>query len=207
MSSIVVLGIHRGGTSAIAGVLHHLGVHMGDDLLLPSPHNPKGYFEDREFVDIHNQIIGDWKDPQVDFESYRKEYTALIKKREEQHELWGVKDPRMCFVFSYFARIARGCRVISVCRDPRLCAESLFARGGHTLEEAIAISWNYWHAKYRQLDNFPCRSEQGQYTFVDYERLLADPEHEVHKIARFVGLKPTQEAIDFIDPTLRHHRR
>jgi len=205
--NITVIGLHRGGTSAVAGVLHHLGVHMGDDLLPPSPHNPKGYFEDRKFVELHDQIIGDWKDPQVNFEPYREAYTALVRERERQHELWGIKDPRMCFIFSYFARIARGCRAISVCRDPRLCAESLFARGGHTLEEAAVISWNYWHAKYRQLDNFPCRTEQGRYTFVDYEQLLADPEYVVREIAAFVGLEPTQEAIDFVDPTLRHHRR
>lgn len=203
MTAIVVLGIHRGGTSAVAGVLHHLGVHMGDDLLPPSEHNPRGYFEDREFVDLHDLIIGDWKDPQPNFGPYRETYTTLIREREQQHELWGIKDPRMCFVFPYFAEIARDAHAVSVTRDRRLCSESLFARGGHSLEEAIRISSRYWRAKYRAVARFP-----GPYLHVKYEDLLfTNTEYVVGEIAHFAGLELTQEAVDFIDPTLCHHRR
>ena len=31
--TLIVLGAPRGGTSMVAGVLHHLGVYMGSDLL------------------------------------------------------------------------------------------------------------------------------------------------------------------------------
>ena len=202
MTAITVLGLHRGGTSAIAGVLHHLGVHMGDDLLPPSPHNPKGYFEDRKFVELHDQIIGDWKDPQVDFEPYREAYTALIREREQQHELWGIKDPRMCFVFPHFAEIAHDVHVISVGRDPDDCAKSLFARGGHTLEEATRISNSYLGRMWIILSRF-----HGPVLDVRYDYLIDCPEGVVLGIAAYVGLEPTQEAIDFVDPTLCHHRR
>lgn len=202
MTAIVVLGIHRGGTSAVAGVLHHLGIHMGDDLLPPSKHNPKGYFEDQEFVDIHNLILGDWRDPQVNFEPYREAYTTMIRERERQHELWGIKDPRMCFVFPYFAEIAHDVHVISVGRDPDDCAESLFARGGHTLEEATKISSHYLGQKWLTVSRF-----HGPVLKVRYDHLIDCPESIVLGIAYFVGPGSTQEAIDFIDPTLCHHRR
>lgn len=200
--NVTVLGIHRGGTSAVAGVLHHLGVHMGDDLLPPSPHNPRGYFEDRDFVTLHDVIIGDWKNPQVNFEPHRELYTMLIREREARLSLWGVKDPRMCFVFPYFAEIAHDVHVISVSRDPDDCAESLFARGDHTLEEATKISSSYLGRKWINLSRF-C----GPTLKVRYDYLIDCPEGVVPAIAHFVGLEPTQEAIDFIDPTLCHHRR
>ncbi|MBD2871512.1 sulfotransferase family protein, partial [Paenibacillus sp. IB182493] len=63
----LVLSLHRAGSSATAGVLHHLGIHMGDDLLEPSTFNPKGYFENKKFVDINDHILallgGAWNSP------------------------------------------------------------------------------------------------------------------------------------------------
>ena len=125
MSCYAIVGPHRSGTSAVAGVLYHLGLFLGDDLLGPGKGNVKGHFEDREFLALHDKIIGDWENPRVDFEPYREAYTALIRKREAEHQVWGLKDPRLCFVFPYFKEIARDVKAIFVYRNPDLCSACL----------------------------------------------------------------------------------
>ena len=44
-TALVVLGMHRSGTSALAGMLHHLGVALGDRLMKATLDNPRGYWE------------------------------------------------------------------------------------------------------------------------------------------------------------------
>ena len=45
--AVLVLGMHRSGTSAIARGLAALGVFLGDDFLDAKPENPTGYWEDK----------------------------------------------------------------------------------------------------------------------------------------------------------------
>ena len=44
---IMVLGVHRSGTSCLAGMLSALGLPMGDSGIRANDGNPKGFFEDR----------------------------------------------------------------------------------------------------------------------------------------------------------------
>ena len=55
--AIVVLGMHRSGTSAMAGVLQRLGVDLGSRLTPGDADNPKGYWEHTELVDIHDRLL------------------------------------------------------------------------------------------------------------------------------------------------------
>lgn len=63
----LILTLHRSGSSATAGVLYHLGVHMGQHLLKENEWNPKGHFENEEFVAVNDRILhtigGSWKKP------------------------------------------------------------------------------------------------------------------------------------------------
>ena len=53
---VAVLGLFRGGTSCTAGVLHHLGLYLGSELLAPNGHNVRGYFEPAEFSTILRRL-------------------------------------------------------------------------------------------------------------------------------------------------------
>src|SRR5215218_4112214 len=56
---VCVLGMHRSGTSLVAGILRQLGVDLGpdDELLPPDPNNRSGYFELAELVHINDEIL------------------------------------------------------------------------------------------------------------------------------------------------------
>ena len=55
---LIVLGMHRSGTSALAGLLSHLSIPMGDNLMTPvEGENDKGFFEDEEIVELNDQLL------------------------------------------------------------------------------------------------------------------------------------------------------
>ena len=65
--TIVILGMHKSGTSMVAGVLEKLGVNMGKELLGPHWSNPLGHFENVKFVNLDERILkeakGSWNNP------------------------------------------------------------------------------------------------------------------------------------------------
>ncbi len=56
---IVVTGMHRSGTSAIAQVLSSLGADFGNEnILIPKDRwNERGYLESKPIVDLNNRMI------------------------------------------------------------------------------------------------------------------------------------------------------
>src|ERR1035441_4241772 len=55
-TAVLVLGMHRSGTSALARVLNLLGVELGSDLLPPAADNEMGFWEHREVQFIHDRV-------------------------------------------------------------------------------------------------------------------------------------------------------
>lgn len=58
---IFIIGMHRSGTSATAGMLHAGGLCLGKDLMEPDWINPKGYFEDQKVIDINMKLYHYYK--------------------------------------------------------------------------------------------------------------------------------------------------
>lgn len=204
---IAVLGGHRCGTSAVAGALHYLGVFMGSRFIGPTPYNERGHFEDVAFVALHKRVVGGWKRPCPDFEPVRDSYIKLIRSREKQYELWGLKDPRLLYVFPYFLRSVKAeVRVVNVYRNLEASANSMANRHKKgsslnvTYKQALSIARQYrdahWIAMHYCFD--------GPRLDVQYEELVHDPAGQVKRIAEFVGVNWSQKAIDFVSPGLKH---
>jgi hypothetical protein len=58
---IVVLGMHRSGTSAFAGILHLLRFDFGDHLLEGNQFNQGGYWENRAIVRSNDRLLNSWR--------------------------------------------------------------------------------------------------------------------------------------------------
>ena len=80
--TIVILGMHRSGTSMLAGILEKLGISMGKSTIEKSINNPFGYFEDYEFLDLNQRILkdasGSWKNPPL------RDHILLTKEKYEK---------------------------------------------------------------------------------------------------------------------------
>jgi hypothetical protein len=54
---IIVLGMHRSGTSSVAGVLTKLGGVAPGTLFPPDSGNARGYFESAHFMHLHDELL------------------------------------------------------------------------------------------------------------------------------------------------------
>ena len=56
--AILVLGMHRSGTSAVTGLLVRLGARA-KTLIRPNEHNPLGFWESDAFFAYHERLLRD----------------------------------------------------------------------------------------------------------------------------------------------------
>src|SRR5215472_14578003 len=57
--AVLILGMHRSGTSATAGLLQFAGVDLGSNLTPPQEDNPRGFFEHDEVWQLHQRLLRD----------------------------------------------------------------------------------------------------------------------------------------------------
>ncbi len=108
-SAILVLGMHRSGTSAFARVLNLLGAALPQNLMPPKEDNPKGFWESMDLEAIHNELLqaagshwSDWRplDQQwlssAEAAAYKRRLVEHLGKDFAQSRLCAVKDPRIC---------------------------------------------------------------------------------------------------------------
>jgi hypothetical protein len=121
---LIIAGFHRSGTSATAQLLHRAGLFLGYELLEALPSNPYGHFEDREVVDLHQQILYSnertWLVdepflPLVDHSHWQK-MRQVIERRNTGHRLWGFKDPRACLFIMLWKYLLPDMKILLVYR-------------------------------------------------------------------------------------------
>lgn len=226
---ILVLGVHRSGTSAVAGVLHHLGVYMGKpnsstESDLPPidgwptyASNPKGQFEDGNFCNINRSLLGpNWRDPVLPISERGVGLAELYANHlEPNRTVYGLKDPAICFSWKIWHEVlvAAGHKVavLSVHRlNFDAAIKSLVRRD--TLPEQVAnhIMSRYWLGHLQALSTL---SKKAPILKIPFETLLAAPEDGISIIAdwAFEELEPPSPeqfaaAVSHIDPSLNHEK-
>ena len=221
-TAILVLGMHRSGTSAITRVLNLLGVELGSDLMPAGHDNPAGFWEHRGVVQAHDQLLSalgrSWDDPRAMPEGWlasdaashaRRVLKDILRGEFAGIPLWAVKDPRLCRVLplwrSLLPELGVEPRMLLVSRNPHEIADSLQRRDGMPKP----ISELLWA---RYLLDAVSGSEGCRRALVQYDVLLGDWRAVVDTLSRDLGLQlPIDEraaaTVDgFLDPRLRHHK-
>lgn len=179
---VVVLGMHRGGTSAVAGLLHLGGVPLpaARHLLPPSPANPKGYWEITRLVRENNALLrtlgGEWSAPAL-----RDGWTGEPRiHRRRRHALsvfgsvmpqpaWLWKDPRLCLTLPFWRDLGIDVgAVFIVLRNPLEISRSLNRRDGLSHPLGLALWEIYTRSAATVSAGLPT-------AVVAYDSLLADP--------------------------------
>lgn len=202
MTCVVVLGTHRTGTSTVSGMLHHLGVNMGDNMKGPHPSNPKGHFEDMDFLLLNDRMVGDWRNPSVEhISAHIHEYEKLVMDRSSNNLWWGIKDPRLCVTLPYFAHLLGDFQIIATDRSIESSATSLRSVHPMAHEEAVRIQKLYLGHRAKFLKDF-----NGPLLHVEYEKLVEDPATYATLFNMFLGRhQDTSDAIAFVDAKLKHY--
>jgi hypothetical protein len=222
--AILVLGMHRSGTSALGGALSMLGAALPKKTLMGShPCNLKGLFEALAIAQAHDEFLAaadsswhDWR--QFDLQWARSPaaapYTAKIKSvlldEFGDEPLILLKDPRICRFVPYTASLLAdlGIDFVAVLpvRNPLEVALSLQHRDNF----AIAKSIRLW---LRHVLDAEYYSRGIPRSFTSYDALLGDWRHEVERICRQTGIvlpnsaERAGAAIDqFLTAELHHER-
>lgn len=145
--AILVLGMHRSGTSVLTGILHKLGADAPRTLMAANAFNPKGYAESSKLMEIHNRLLAsagsDWSDwgrfnhdwsqsPAAD--AFRQEIRDAVRSEFPNSMFFAVKDPRVCRFADVWLDLfdkddTRSLPIIAF-RNPIEVAASLNARDG-----------------------------------------------------------------------------
>ncbi|HEX6654294.1 MAG TPA: sulfotransferase [Thermoleophilaceae bacterium] len=218
-----MLGMHRSGTSLVAGLMRDLGIDLGPDeaLLPPDSNNPSGYFELTELVHLNNEILahygGSWDElPELppgwenseELAAIRDRARRLLSRRFAASSHWGWKDPRTCVTLPFWQGLAPDLRYVICVRNPVDVAHSLRTREGD--ERGLAEHALDW---LRHTASALAYTAGRPRVVVHYERFFEDGEHELRRLAAFLGCEDRLDdpermsrIREFINPALVHAR-
>jgi len=153
---LLILGMHRSGTSCLTGCLEQAGVFLGR-VNQQAKFNPKGNRENQAIVNLHNQMLARhdarWDNPPPDVippEPQDTEQLREIIKSYPQGQMIGFKDPRSLFCMPLWDAVTRP-RFIGSFRHPLEVAGSLMRRAkaqkqDMSLEKALGL-WRVYNGR------------------------------------------------------------
>ncbi|MCR5564144.1 MAG: glycosyl transferase family 1 [Desulfovibrio sp.] len=225
---VLVLGMHRSGTSALTRGLRVLGADLGEGALGTS-YNPRGLFEDVQMVRMDDALLADaglnWKSlaapapdrlSELAQGSAGMQALAFLQTRSREAAgraanadagLLAFKDPRLCRLMPFWRPIAAAAKLsltgIIVLRHPASVAASLAARDGMDAPTACALWTAYTVDAVRHTQGMPriC---------VSYDLLLSEPRRQMQRLGHFLEAKVDETELSaftegFLDNALRHH--
>jgi glycosyltransferase involved in cell wall biosynthesis len=144
--AIIVLGMHRSGTSALTRVISLLGADLPNGLV-QGPDNEAGFWESAKLAAIHDEILSSAGSSWDDWRAFDQNWYAssqapifkarvleLLQKDFASSRLFVVKDPRICRLWPFWRDVleelgAKPAVAIPI-RNPVEVAASLERRNG-----------------------------------------------------------------------------
>lgn len=217
---VVVLGMHRSGTSAITRSLRALGMELGDNLMPPHPEqNPKGFWEDMDINALNIQMLAalgkEWhslaKTSDHDVARLREagfmlRAAEVVRAKLKTGAPFAFKDPRISKLLPFWREVFRATRLkvayVVAVRNPLSVVRSLGKRNDMPSEQAYYLWLDHVMP---MLDSIAGE----KHVFVEYDRLLAFPRLEIGRMAGTLGLDVNEDEVvaferDFLEPELRH---
>lgn len=186
---MIVLGMHRSGTSALARVLNLMGAYFGPEGVTTGANqeNPKGFWERRDVRALNDSILHaagcDWNRV-ADFdvnavagkvlEDFNRQAAKLVLELDG-HRPWMIKEPRLCLLLPLWRRFLEVPVGIHIYRNPVEVASSLHRRNGIPIPAGMAL----WE---RYVQSALLDSEGMPRIVVSHRQLITDPRTAVAKL-------------------------
>ena len=214
---ILVLGMHRSGTSMVARLLNMMGVYFAPEGVSTGANaeNPKGFWERRDVRDLNDMLLrtakADWDRvasfaipgvPSQSVANFRKEAKKIILGMDA-HRPWFLKEPRLCILAPFWLELLEIPVCLFVYRSPLEVARSLAMRNGFGFAFSLALWERYSSAALNATRRYP-RIQ------VNHADLITDPVGTVRQLQQKLevlevhGLRAPsyQEIRAFIDLSL-----
>jgi SAM-dependent methyltransferase len=197
---IVVLGMHRSGTSTVTRALQAMGVELGSRLM-PAVEgvNDTGFWEDLDLNELNIEMLGalnrEWHSLAPVGEAFVEllcgkgflsRAEELLRLKIGQSPVFGFKDPRVTVLLPFWQRVFALCDIdvsyVLALRNPVSVAKSL-ARREHFEFRKSTLLW-LGHV----LSMMRCTMGAKRRILVDYDRLVQAPGSELQRVAGRLNL-------------------
>ena len=220
--AVIVLGMHRSGTSAVAGAAIHLGLKPPHTPLAPTIDNPTGFHEPIPLTELNHVILSamgcSWYDclsfnPDVLDDAARAAVfdncTAVLHQEFADEPAFLVKDPRLCLTLPIWLPALEALNatisVLLVVRHPEEVARSLFWRDMLPESQTAAVWLHHMLEAERMTRGMPR-------AVVLYTELLQDWRDCMARAGRTAGIewpipidRCERDIEDVVVPSLWHH--
>jgi hypothetical protein len=222
--ALLVLGMHRSGTSSVAGAMVRLGGAAPLNLMPPADNNNStGFWESTVIMTLNDEILAaggshweDWRQ----FDPARIDAAAAFRLKDRAKSglagefgdasLAVIKDPRMCRLMPFWSSVFReanwSVRPVLQLRSPLEVALSLNRRDGIPLGLGCLI----W---LRHTLDAEAGTRGARRAVVDYTDFLSDPRRVLERVGEQLGViwplwsDSTLAGIDeFVSADMRHQR-
>lgn len=220
---LLVLGMHRSGTSALTRLINLLGAQLPKRVLGAGEGNPTGHWEPEALVDINERLLAearsswdDWR--QIDLSGlppdrqnfYRDDISKALADDFGSADIFVLKEPRIARLAPFYLDLLAGMgvtpRALLIYRHPVAVARSLERRGGSNLSYGTLVWLRH------VLDAERDTRGVGR-VFLSYEGLMEDWRSNVGRIVASVPAvfaksvaEIDAEAESFLRSDLQHHR-
>ncbi len=179
--NVLVMGMHRSGTSAVAGALKAAGFSPGEGgaSMSATLENPTGYGERRDLLDLDERLLRElgwtWDAPAAEplgsppaLLSLVEQGRDMVEQRLAPRAPWLLKDPRLSLLLPWWRQILldRFAAVVVV-RSAEEIAWSLSVRNGFPFPLGLALVGAYQRHLAKGLEGLPV-------VVVDYVSLMED---------------------------------
>lgn len=171
---IIILGMHRSGTSVVAQICQSMGAYLGKEkeLMIATEDNLDGYFENIEIANIDSEILHicgrEWYSTEplkVDYNNLQivkaiAKLKRCVQRLIEKEEFVAIKDPRISILLPVWEKalceLKIAIKYIWVFRNPMDVMESLKRRDGYSKKHCLTL-WCYYNIcifKYLEEKNY-----------------------------------------------------
>jgi len=222
--ALMVMGMHRSGTSALSGIAARLGCSLPTTEMPATASNEKGFYESRRIYELNNALMQsagiDWRDwmpfpanweHSKQAEQFQDQAREVLRGEFGSSPFFVMKDPRICRVYPFWKKVleAEGCApaLLYTHRNPLEVAASLENLKKTSAETGLIIWLRY------VLDaEIATRGERRCFTsfqriIEDWPREIAKAEQELGFVFRGYSQASQQEVDSFLSRDLRHFEK
>jgi glycosyltransferase involved in cell wall biosynthesis len=204
LRALTVLGMHRSGTSALAGSLMECGVDFGN-VSRWNRHNVKGNNENTAIMELHDRLLTDnggaWNAPpdRVLWKSHhRQARDAILEQlRTTRSAWWGFKDPRTLLTLEGWIEAVPELRLVGIFRHPETVAQSLIVRSGCSRSQGLDL----WYRYNRRL---LALYRQQSFAILYFSEEPDEFRRQLLRLAALLGLNAPPGGLQFLEPELLH---
>ena len=194
---VIVLGMHRSGTSVLGGLMTKMGLQTGGPLIMPAKDNEKGFFERIDVVLQNDELM---KKQSVWYSVNTYKYDSTIGTKDILNSYdeeffsdgrrglsflnnpesfpWMLKDPRLCITFrSWLPVLSFIPAILFTYRHPLDVAMSMHKRETEHFRVQKALKlWYVYNIRAIEQSRDLCR------VTTSHRKMMASPQDELDRI-------------------------